>query len=86
MNTLSPACNDDDCRQEQKKYSVWVLILVLIWIIAVVAAYVKAWQCTDSGLRGGDARKVANLLVVPLLGPFWWILYWSQKGNYCQPL
>lgn len=77
--------DNDDVKSPQNQYksNPIVTVIVLIWIVATIAAYAKAWSCTDSVFKGGDARKIANFLIVPLLGPFWWLFYYMQKGNYC---
>lgn len=82
--------HDDQHKKDKqdKQVGIFVLIFLLVWIVATLAAYWKAWSCTAPNLGGGSARQVANLLLVPLLGPFWWLLYYSQKGQngYCMPL
>jgi hypothetical protein len=77
--------NDDDKKNQDKKMTTLTWVFVVIWIVATLLAYWKAWSCTSAKLQGGDARKIANLIVVPLLGPFWWLLYYSESGRgYCM--
>lgn len=62
-------------------------IFIVIWLIFVIFAYIKAWECTDKEYteKSGMARQIGNLFIVPLLGPFWWIFYYIQKNQgYCS--
>lgn len=61
------------------------LVIIILWVGLGLAAYVSAFQCTHEKYGGGEARKVAMLLLAALLGPFYWIFQPSiKKGGYCQ--
>ena len=77
---------DTKTKKKKKKVSVLWVLFVIVYIIAKVAAYYKAWSCTgDQYTKTGPARKIANMVLAPLLGPLWWVFYWLEsKNGYCQ--
>jgi drug/metabolite transporter (DMT)-like permease len=73
---------DDD---KHKKHRFWIMLGVFIWIFLGVAAYVTAFNCTSDLYGGGDARKIAMLMLAGLLGPFWFVIYYfTKRSGYCQ--
>lgn len=76
--------DDENDRRHRERMTPGLTLILLIWIVATLAAYWKAWSCTASNMGGGTARQIANLFLVPLLGPLWWILYYVQhEQGYC---
>ena len=72
--------------KKKKKLGLVGMVLVLLYLVATLAAYYKAWSCTgDQYTQTGPARKIANLVLAPILGPLWWLFYWIEhKNGYCQ--
>jgi drug/metabolite transporter (DMT)-like permease len=76
--------NDRHDKKNDKFKHGWLVGVVLLWIFLGVAAYVTAFNCTSDLYNGGDARKVAMLMLAGLLGPFWFVIYFFVKKNgYC---
>ena len=77
--------NNDSDEHKRKKHRFWIMIAVFVWIFLGVAAYVTAFNCTSDLYTGGDARKIAMLMLAGLLGPFWFVIYYfTKRTGYCQ--
>jgi hypothetical protein len=82
---MSDTHTEQERHRKRKHRNMWVLFLVFIWCFIGIAAYVQAFQCTSDIYGGGDARKIAMLLLAALLGPFWWFVYpAARRGGYCR--
>ena len=60
-------------------------MILCIWVLLGVMAYVSAFQCTHEKYTGGEARKIGMLFLAGLLGPFYWFIQPSVRASgYCN--
>ena len=87
VNSSSDNTNDESSRDDRKNStgSFLYLIVLLIWVMLGLMAYVSAFQCTHERYTGGDARKIGMLLLAFMLGPFYWLIQPTvRKNGYCN--
>lgn len=56
-------------------------ILILLWIIAGIAAFVMSLVCFGSS--GSTIQHLIGLLLAIFTGPFYWI-YYAVAKSYCR--
>jgi hypothetical protein len=90
-NINSSSDNTDDTNKQSKddtqnsKGSFIYMIVLLIWVMLGLMAYISAFQCTHERYTGGDARKIGMLLLAFMLGPFYWFIQPTvRKNGYCN--
>lgn len=78
--------NDPNKNNHQTNdHSPIAVIMIVIWIVLGVMAYVSAFQCTHEKYTGSDARKIGMLILAGVLGPFYWLIQPSVRaGGYCN--
>jgi hypothetical protein len=62
-------------------YAFWLGLLVVIWIISGVAAFIASFVCLFYSSSVGD--KMAGLVMALFAGPFYWLFY-IYNSNYCN--
>ena len=62
-------------------YTIWVILLVMIWIIGGVLAFLSSFGCMFYNSSIGD--KVAGFILAIFFGPFYWLFY-IYKSTYCN--
>ena len=62
-------------------YSIWLGLLVLIWIISGFVAFLASFVCLFYNSSIGD--KMAGLVLALFAGPFYWLFY-IYNSNYCK--
>jgi len=61
-------------------FSIFLFIIILVWVIAGVAAFITSIVCL--GYNGSGGAKAAGILLAFFFGPFYW-LYYIYNINYC---
>jgi len=59
---------------------IFILIILWLWFIAGALAFLASLVCF--GFNGSIGDKFLGLVIVLLLGPFYW-LYFIYNSNYC---
>ena len=62
-------------------YSIWLGLLVLIWVISGFVAFLASFVCLFYNSSTGD--KMAGLVLALFAGPFYWLFY-IYNSNYCK--
>lgn len=76
--------SDRERRKRRRQVSWWVAIIIILWVVLGISAYVMAFRCTAPQYGGGEARKIGMMFMAGLLGPFWFLLYmFEKKHGYC---
>lgn len=77
----------DDKYYRYKRYdrelsglTIFILIIIWIWIITGALGFIASLVCF--GFNGTMSDKFLGLLLVLVLGPFYW-LYYIFNSNYC---
>ena len=79
---------DDDNYYRYHRYNdnslsgltIFILIIIWIWIIAGILGFIASLVCF--GYNGSISDKFLGVLMVLILGPFYW-LYYLFNSNYC---
>jgi len=72
---------ENQMSQENKGWSIFILILALLWILAGIVAFIMSIVCF--GYSGTEVEKIVGLLLAFFLGPFYWIYYYVSS-KYCR--
>jgi Ca2+/Na+ antiporter len=77
--------NDNNHDRNKLKESWFYLLMLTIWILLGISAYVSAFECTHERYSGGDARKIGMLFMAIILGPFYWLIQpFARASGYCN--
>ena len=59
-----------------------IFLIIILIIVATIGAFIYSLICFGYG--GTPVDKVIGLVIVYLLGPFYW-LYYYHHPTYCKP-
>jgi len=78
--TVTQVTVDQPLSTGSKAAGITILILILVWVVAGLAAFITSLVCFGKG--GSMGEKIIGLLLAIFFGPFYW-LYFIFAKSYC---
>jgi hypothetical protein len=72
--------NDPEISTSAMIFSIFLLIIILIWCIASFTGFIMSIICIS--YDGSSGSKIAGILLALFFGPFYW-LYYIYRKTYC---
>ena len=77
---IESSTNEVEKKSSKTGLVIFIILFTWLWFIAGLLAFVASLICF--GFNGSISDKFLGVLLVLILGPFYW-LYFIYNSNYC---